>query len=143
MVFTQMGASALIANSVQAIPLPDMGKLLLIMAIVFILGWPFEWPAIVLVFVPIFVPIVETLDIGLSKPELMLWFGAALAVNLQTAFLSPPVAMSAFYLKQVMPKWDLKMIFAGMGQFMVIQVGMLIALLMLPGIALWLPRWLD
>ena len=92
---------------------------------------------------PIFLPIVERLNIGLDKPELMLWFGAAVAVNLQTAFLSPPVAMSAYYLKNVMPTWDLKLIFSGMGQFMVLQVIVLAAILLFPDVALWLPRLLH
>jgi TRAP-type mannitol/chloroaromatic compound transport system permease large subunit len=117
-----------------------MGKLLVIMAIIFLLGWPFEWPAIVLVFLPIFLPVVETLDIGLPKQELMLWFGVVVAVNLQTAFLSPPVAMSAYYLKNVMPQWGLGMIYRGMGQFMVIQVACVVLLLTWPELVLWLPR---
>ena len=121
-VFNQLGAASLIKGAVAVIPLPDMGKLLVIMAIIFLLGWPFEWPAIVLVFLPIFLPVVEALDIGLPKQELMLWFGVVVAVNLQTAFLSPPVAMSAYYLKNVMPQWGLGMIYRGMAQFMVIQV---------------------
>jgi tripartite ATP-independent transporter DctM subunit len=139
-VFNQLGAAQLIKGAVTAIPLPDMGKLLVIMAIIFLLGWPFEWPAIVLVFLPIFLPVVETLDIGLPKQELMLWFGVAVAVNLQTAFLSPPVAMSAYYLKNVMPQWGLGMIYRGMAQFMVIQAVCVVLLLVWPDIALWLPR---
>lgn len=142
-VFVQTGASGVISGLIAQVPLPDWGKLLLIMAIIFILGWPFEWPAIVLVFVPIFLPIVEKLDVGLAKPELMLWFGAAVAVNLQTAYLSPPVAMSAYYLKSVMPRWNLAMIFRGMGQFMVLQVAVLVAMLLFPVIALWFPRALQ
>ena len=141
-IFSRLGAAAVITDAVGSIPLPDMGKLLVIMAIIFLLGWPFEWPAIILVFVPIFLPVVEKLELGLGKGELMLWFGAALAVNLQTAFLSPPVAMSAYFLKRVVPRWDLKTIYAGMGQFMVLQVVFLLLLLFFPSIALWLPRLL-
>ncbi len=70
----------------------------------------------------------------------MIWFGALVAVNLQTAFLSPPVAMSAYYLKNVMPQWSLSTIYRGMGEFMVIQVLCLAAVLLWPEIALWLPR---
>ena len=142
-IFSRLGAAAVITDAVGSIPLPDMGKLLVIMAIIFLLGWPFEWPAIILVFVPIFLPVVEKLELGLGKGELMLWFGAALAVNLQTAFLSPPVAMSAYFLKNVVPRWDLKTIYAGMGQFMVLQVIFLVLLLFFPAIALWLPRALN
>ena len=142
-VFTRLGAAALITDAVNSIPLPDMGKLIVIMALIFLLGWPFEWPAIILVFVPIFLPVVLTLQLGLNKAELLLWFGAALAVNLQTAFLSPPVAMSAYYLKNVVPRWDLKTIYSGMGQFMVLQIVFLLLLLFFPSIALWLPRALN
>ena len=71
------------------------------------------------------------------------WFGALVAVNLQTAFLSPPVAMSAYYLKNVMPQWGLSTIYRGMGEFMVIQGICLAVLLMWPEIALWLPRALQ
>ena len=139
-VFNQLGAASLIKGAVGSIPLPDMGKLMVIMAIIFLLGWPFEWPAIVLVFLPIFLPVVETLNVGLPKQELMLWFGVVVAVNLQTAFLSPPVAMSAYYLKNVMPQWGLGMIYKGMAQFMVIQVVCVLLLLIWPELVLWLPR---
>lgn len=139
-IFTKLGASGLIAEYVGAMPLPDMGKLLVIMVLIFLLGWPFEWPAIVLVFLPIFLPIVESMQLGLEKRELLLWFGALAAVNMQTAYLSPPVAMSAYYLKNVMPKWSLSTIYRGMGQFMIIQVIGLVLLVFFPQIALWLPR---
>lgn len=141
-VFTQLGAAGLITGTVAGLPLPDMGKLLVIMAIIFLLGWPFEWPAIVLIFLPIFLPTVEALNIGLSKQDMLLWFGVAVAVNMQTAFLSPPVAMSAYFLKNVMPQWSLGMIYKGMAQFMVIQIFCLGLLLLWPEIVLWLPRTL-
>jgi len=142
-IFTSLGASNLIMNAVTNIPFPDIAKLLIIMTIIFVLGWPFEWPVIVLVFVPIVLPVVEALNIGLSKPDLLLWFGVLIAVNLQTAFLSPPVAMSAYYLKNVMPQWSLVLIYKGMAQFMVIQVICLLLLIIWPEIALWLPRALK
>ena len=141
-VFTKLGAAGLITGTVAGLPLPDMGKLLVVMAIIFLLGWPFEWPAIVLIFLPIFLPTVEALNIGLSKQDMLLWFGVAIAVNMQTAFLSPPVAMSAYFLKNVMPQWSLGMIYKGMAQFMVIQVFCLGLLLIWPEIVLWLPRTL-
>ena len=141
-VFTKLGAAGLITGTVAGLPLPDMGKLLVIMAIMFLLGWPFEWPAIVLIFLPIFLPTVEALNIGLSKQDMLLWFGVAIAVNMQTAFLSPPVAMSAYFLKNVMPQWSLGMIYKGMAQFMVIQIFCLGLLLLWPEIVLWLPRTL-
>jgi tripartite ATP-independent transporter DctM subunit len=141
-VFVQLGSAGLIETLLNDLPLPGMGKFMLVMFIVFLLGWPFEWPVIILVFVPIFIPVIQKLDVGLSKGELMLWFGATLAVNLQTAFLSPPVAMSAYYLKTVMPSWNLALIFRGMAQFMVIQVVALAMIIGFPTISLWLPRML-
>ena len=141
-VFTQLGAAGLITGTVAGLPLPDMGKLLVIMAVIFLLGWPFEWPAIILIFLPIFLPTVEALNIGLSKQDMLLWFGILVAVNLQTAGLSPPVAMSAYYLKNVMPQWGLGMIYRGMTQFMVIQIVCLLLLMLWPEIVLWLPRTL-
>ncbi|HEX2135882.1 MAG TPA: TRAP transporter large permease subunit [Microvirga sp.] len=139
-VFTRLGASDLIANALLNVPLPDTGKLLLVMALLFVLGWPFEWPAIILVFLPICLPVIQKLNFGLSRLELLIWFGALVAVNLQTAFLSPPVAMSAYYLKNVMPQWGLATIYKGMFEFMFIQVICLILLILVPEIALWLPR---
>ena len=139
-VFTKLGTAQVITQALAAIPLPDFGKLIVIMIAVFILGWPFEWPAIVLVFLPIVLPVVENLQLGLSKLELMVWFGALIAVNLQTAFLSPPVAMSAYYLRNVVPQWSLGMIYKGMGDFMVLQVICLAVVLFFPDIVLWLPR---
>jgi tripartite ATP-independent transporter DctM subunit len=139
-VFTKLGTAQYITQTLAAIPLPDMGKLIVIMIAVFLLGWPFEWPAIVLVFLPIVLPVVETLQLGMGKLDLLIWFGALIAVNLQTAFLSPPVAMSAYYLRNVVPQWSLGMIYRGMGDFMVIQVICLAIVLIFPDIVLWLPR---
>ncbi|MDQ3260040.1 MAG: TRAP transporter large permease subunit, partial [Pseudomonadota bacterium] len=141
-VFTQLGASDLITNALVQIPLPDVGKLMLIMALIFILGWPFEWPAIILVFLPIFVPVAQKLELGMEKMDMLIWFGVLVAVNLQTAFLSPPVAMSAYYLKNVMPSWNLSTIYRGMGQFMGIQVFCLLLIIFWPDVVLWLPRLL-
>ena len=92
------------------------------MFLIFVLGWPFEWPAIVLVFLPIFLPVVAKLDFGMSKLDMLIWFGTLVAINLQTAFLSPPVAMSAYYLKNVVPQWSLSTIYRGMADYMVIQI---------------------
>ena len=104
------------------------------MVVIFILGWPLEWPAIVFIFVPIFLPVVQALNFDL------LWFGTLLAVNLQTAFLSPPVAMAAYYLKAVAPDWDMVQIYKGMAQFMMLQLVGLAIVFIFPEVALWLPR---
>lgn len=83
--------------------------IMLVMALIFVFGWPLEWMPIVLIVVPILLPTVEALDIhDLNRYNLMVWFGILLAVNLQTTRWSPPVALSAYFLKGVVPIWDLK-----------------------------------
>ena len=132
-VFSRLGSAQVVTDALLALPLPPLAVLVVVMILIFLLGWPFEWPAIVLVFLPIFYPVIAALKFD------MLWFGALVAVNLQTAFLSPPVAMSAYYLKQVVPSWNLGTIYRGMADFMVIQVIALALCLLFPQIALWLP----
>jgi TRAP-type mannitol/chloroaromatic compound transport system permease large subunit len=108
--------------------------LFIVMALIFLLGWPLEWVPIVLIIIPILLPLIDQLGFNLT------WFGILVAVNLQTAWLSPPVALSAYFLKAVVPEWDLKDIYLGMMQFMVIQLFGLILIIVFPQIALWLPR---
>jgi tripartite ATP-independent transporter DctM subunit len=139
-IFTRLGTAGVITNSLVGLPLGDWWKLGLIMVLIFVLGWPFEWPAIILVFLPIFLPVVQKLNLGLDKLDLMIWFGTVVAVNLQTAFLSPPVAMSAYFLRNVVPQWSLATIYKGMANFMLIQIVCLLVLILWPDIALWLPR---
>jgi TRAP-type mannitol/chloroaromatic compound transport system permease large subunit len=139
-VFTKLGSANLITQSLLAIPLGDWWKLALIMFVFFVLGWPFEWPVIILVFLPIVLPVIEKLQLGLNKLDLLIWVGTLIAVNMQTAYLSPPVAMSAYYLRNVVPQWSLSTIYRGMADYMVIQVIVLIILLLFPQIALWLPH---
>ncbi len=100
----------------------------------FVLGWPLEWPAIIFIFLPIFLPVVEAMKIDL------LWLSTLVAVNLQTAFLSPPVAMAACYLKSVAPKWELSWIYRGMVDFTILQLIGLLIVFFFPQIALWLPE---
>ncbi|HEV8643501.1 MAG TPA: TRAP transporter large permease subunit [Methylomirabilota bacterium] len=135
-VFTRLGTSTMIANTLVALPVPPLVMLALLMFIIFLLGWPLEWPAIIFIFLPIFVPVVQALKFDL------VWFSALVAVNLQTAFLSPPVAMAAYYLKAVVPQWELRDIYRGMFDFMVLQVIGLAVLFFFPQIALWLPNLL-
>jgi len=132
-VFTRLGTLDAITNLLLSTALPPMVLVLLIMVFIFVLGWPLEWPAIVLIFLPIFVPVIQKQGVDL------IWFSILTAVNLQTAFLSPPVAMAAYYLKAVVPQWELTEIYSGMIQFMVLQVIGLILVILIPGIALWLP----
>jgi tripartite ATP-independent transporter DctM subunit len=135
-VFARLGTATVITKTMLALPVPPFATLLLVMLLIFLLGWPFEWPAIILVFLPIFYPVVEALKFD------PVWFGALVAVNLQTAFLSPPVAMAAYYLKRVVPQWDLRTIYRGMADYMVIQVIALLLVMIFPQIALWFPNYL-
>jgi tripartite ATP-independent transporter DctM subunit len=135
-VFSRLGSATLMTETLVGLPLPPMGTLLVVMGLIFLLGWPFEWPAIILVFVPILQPAIVALKFD------VLWFATLVAVNLQTAFLSPPVAMSAYYLKAVAPDWDLTDIYWGMAEFMVLQLFGLALCIAFPGIALWFPHWL-
>jgi len=135
-VFARLGSATVITNTMLGLPLPAWGMLLIVMAVIFILGWPFEWPAIVLVFLPIFYPVIAAMKYDPT------WFGALIAVNLQTAYLSPPVAMSAYYLRSVVPQWPLSTIYRGMADFMIIQIIALFLVMMFPQIALWLPNFL-
>jgi len=135
-VFARLGTATVITNTLLAMPVAPFVMLLIVMALIFLLGWPFEWPAIVLVFLPIFYPVIA----GLKYDPI--WFGALIAVNLQTAFLSPPVAMSAYYLRSVAPQWELSTIYRGMADFMVIQIICLVLVILFPQIALWFPNWL-
>jgi tripartite ATP-independent transporter DctM subunit len=135
-VFTRLGTSTMLANALVSLPVPPLVMLALLMGIIFLLGWPLEWPAIIFIFLPIFVPVVQALKFD------MLWFSTLVAVNLQTAFLSPPVAMAAYYLKAVAPEWRLADIYRGMVDFMLLQMVGLLLLFLFPAIALWLPNLL-
>jgi tripartite ATP-independent transporter DctM subunit len=135
-VFSRLGTPTMITNFLLGLDLAPMLILLIIMALIFLLGWPLEWVPIVLIVIPILLPLVEELNFNL------LWFGILVAVNLQTAWLSPPVALSAYFLKGVVPEWDLKDIYNGMMQFMCIQVVGLLLFMFFPQLVLWLPSWL-
>lgn len=132
-VFSRLGTAGWVSDAILSLPIPPELTLGLIVFLIFLLGWPFEWPAIILVFLPIFYPIVVALKVDL------VWFGAVVAVTLQTAFLSPPVAMSAYYIKQVVKEWSLKTIYSGMMEFMVIQAFCIVLLFAYPQIATYLP----
>jgi len=135
-VFSRLGTPTMLTNYLLTLDLSPYAILFMIMALIFILGWPLEWVPIVLIIVPILLPLVDQLGFNL------IWFGILVAVNLQTAWLSPPVALSAYFLKGVVPQWDLKDIYKGMMQFMVIQMIGLLLIIFFPQIALWLPQYL-
>jgi tripartite ATP-independent transporter DctM subunit len=136
-VFAWLGTASWITKALVAAPLPAWGTMSLLLFLIFLLGWPFEWPAIVLIFLPLLAPVAKGLNYD------MVWFGCIVAVVLQTAFLSPPVAMSAYYLKQAVRQWNLATIYRGMADFMVIQVIAVALVLIFPQIAMWFPNWLQ
>jgi TRAP-type mannitol/chloroaromatic compound transport system permease large subunit len=133
--FALLGGQDLVEKWVLSMNLTPLQFLLLSQFIIFILGWPLEWTEIIVIFMPIFIPLLTHFNID------PLFFGLLVALNLQTAFLSPPVAMAAFYLKGVSPPHvTLNQIFAGMLPFMGIQVVALALLYAFPDIGMWLPR---
>ena len=135
-VFTRLGTGTLITETMLSLPLEPLGLMAVLMVVIFILGWPLEWPAVVFIFLPVFLPVVVALDFNL------VWFSTLVAVNLQTAFLSPPVAMAAYYIRAVVPEWKLSEIYSGMFSFMMLQVIGLAIVFFFPETALWLPKLL-
>jgi tripartite ATP-independent transporter DctM subunit len=135
-VFSALGTPTFIANTLVGLNIPGDALILTILVLCFILGWPLEWVPIVVIIVPIFSPILEHLKVD------MVWFSILLAVTLQTCWLSPPVALSAYYLKGVMPKWDLADIYKGMLPFMGLQWIAVIILYFFPQIILVIPNML-
>jgi tripartite ATP-independent transporter DctM subunit len=147
-VFARLGTANWITETMLALPFSPVMMLIIVLALIFLLGWPFEWPAIILVFLPIFYPVVDALkpalgvSLGLETDMVMVWFGAVVAVVLQTAFLSPPVAMSAYYLRQVVKEWSLATIYKGMFEFMVLQVICIALIIVFPKIVTTFPEQL-
>ena len=133
--FALLGGQELVEKWVMSLNLTKTEFLILSQVIIFILGWPLEWTEIIVIFMPIFIPLLDNFGVD------PLFFGLLVALNLQTAFLSPPVAMAAFYLKGVSPPHvTLNQIFAGMIPFMGIQVVAIVILYNFPGIGMWLPE---
>jgi TRAP-type mannitol/chloroaromatic compound transport system permease large subunit len=136
-VFALHGGQQLIEKWVLSMDLTPLQFMIVSQAIIFLLGWPLEWTEIIVIFVPIFIPLLAHFNVD---PVL---FGTMVAVNLQAAFLSPPVAMSAFYLKGVAPSHvTLNQIFAGMMPYMAIVILCLAIMYVWPGMTLWLPQFL-
>jgi TRAP-type mannitol/chloroaromatic compound transport system permease large subunit len=136
-VFALHGGQGLIERWVLGMNLSPLGFQITAQLIIFLLGWPLEWTEIIVIFCPIFIPLLSHFNID---PIL---FGTMVAVNLQAAFLSPPVAMSAFYLKGVSPKHvTINQIFAGMMPYMFIVIVCLVFMYIWPGMTLWLPEFL-
>jgi TRAP-type mannitol/chloroaromatic compound transport system permease large subunit len=133
--FALLGGQELVEKWVLGMKLSKTEFLILSQMIIFILGWPLEWTEIIVIFMPIFIPLLDHFGVD------PLFFGLLVALNLQTAFLSPPVAMAAFYLKGVAPPHvTLNQIFVGMLPFMGIQIIAIVMLYLWPAIGLWLPK---
>ncbi|MBI3965397.1 MAG: TRAP transporter large permease subunit [Chloroflexi bacterium] len=136
-VFARLGGSDLIGQWVNGLGLSAFQFFWLALLVIFFLGWPLEWTEIIVIFLPLFLPLLAQFNID------PLFFGIMVALNLQTAFLSPPVAMSAFYLKGVSPPYvTLNQIFNGMYPYMGLQIVSMIVLYFWSDLALWLPNWL-
>jgi TRAP-type mannitol/chloroaromatic compound transport system permease large subunit len=136
-VFAILGGQALLERWVLSLDMSPIQFMILSQAIIFLLGWPLEWTEIIVIFVPIFLPMLKHFNI-----DPILW-GTIVFVNLQAAFLSPPVAMSAFYLKGVAPKHvTLNQIFAGMMPYMLVVILCMVLMYVWPGMTLWLPNYL-
>jgi tripartite ATP-independent transporter DctM subunit len=133
-VYSFLGGQKLVEEFMTSLDLSPLAFLLVTQAVIFLLGWPLEWTEIIIIFVPIFLPLLDNYGID------PIFFGVLVALNLQTAFLSPPMAMSAFYLKGISPpQVSLSQIFAGCTPFMFMVVLAMVLLYLFPGIALWLP----
>jgi TRAP-type mannitol/chloroaromatic compound transport system permease large subunit len=136
-VFAILGGQALLEKWVLSLNMSPVQFMILSQAIIFVLGWPLEWTEIIIIFVPIFLPLLKHFNI-----DPVLW-GTLVFVNLQAAFLSPPVAMSAFYLKGVAPRHvTLNQIFAGMMPYMLVVILCMVIMYLWPGMTLWLPGYL-
>ena len=146
-VFSRLGTADWVTKTMLGLPLSPVMMLIFVVILLFLLGWPFEWPAIILVFLPIFFPIIEALrpdlanSLGIAPDMVMIWFGALVALTMQTAYLSPPVAMSAYYLKQVVREWSLATIYKGMFEFMALQCVAIALLVAFPPVATWFPEY--
>lgn len=136
-IFAYLGGHEPIKNFVLGLDLSPTTFLIVTQVIIFILGWPLEWTEIIVIFVPIFLPLLQAFNID------PLFFGLLLALNIQTSFLSPPVAMAPFYLKGVAPKHvSINEIFAGVMPFMYLVIVSMVMLYIFPQIGLWLPNYL-
>jgi tripartite ATP-independent transporter DctM subunit len=136
-VFSYLGGHGLIEEWILRMDVGPVGFLILAQLTIFLLGWPLEWSEIIIIFVPIFLPMLDTFGVD------PLFFGVLVALNLQTSFLTPPMAMAAYYLKGVAPKSvELMEIFKGIMPYLAIVILAMVLMYLFPGIALWLPTYL-
>ena len=136
-VFSYLGGHEIIENFILGFNLAPWQFLVMVQIIIFLLGWPLEWSEILIIFVPIFLPMLPTFGVN------PYFFAMLVALNLQTSFLTPPMAMSAYYLKGVLGKQiELMDIFRGIMPYLAIVIGVMVLMYLYPGIALWLPDYL-
>ncbi len=142
-VFRSLGGDVIVVDLVESLGLGSWGLLFMLMGIVFVLGFFFDWIEITLIVLPVFAPIIQQLDFGdhVAKVDTVYWFAILLAVNLQTSFLTPPFGFALFYMKAVAPKSiKIQQIYAGIVPFVLLQLFGLGMVMAFPEIALWLPR---
>ena len=133
-VFARLGGAQVVAEFLEGLGLDKIQFVILVQVVIFLLGWPLEWTEITIIFLPLFLPLLLLYEVDL------VWFGVLAALNMQTAFLSPPVAMSAYYLMNVAPKGvRLNQIFTGMYPYIGLQLASMVLLYIFPGLATWLP----
>jgi len=136
-VFSYLGGHEIIEHFILGFDLAPWQFLVMVQMIIFLLGWPLEWSEILIIFVPIFLPMLPTFGVN------PYFFAMLVALNLQTSFLTPPMAMSAYYLKGVLGKQiELMDIFRGIMPYLAIVIGVMVLMYLYPGIALWLPDYL-
>ncbi len=136
-VFSYLGGHEIIEHFILGFDLAPWQFLVLVQLIIFLLGWPLEWSEILIIFVPIFLPMLPTFGVN------PYFFAMLVALNLQTSFLTPPMAMSAYYLKGVLgDQIELMDIFRGIMPYLAIVIGIMVLMYLYPGIALWLPDYL-
>jgi tripartite ATP-independent transporter DctM subunit len=136
-VFSYLGGHGLIEEWILGMDVGPVGFLILAQLTIFLLGWPLEWSEIIIIFVPIFLPMLDTFNVD------PLFFGVLVALNLQTSFLTPPMAMAAYYLKGVAPKSvELIDIFKGIMPYLAIVILAMVIMYLFPGVAMWLPGYL-
>lgn len=132
-VFSRLGGATWLSNMLLSLDIAPMAMLFLIMTIIFFMGWAMEWIPIVLILIPLLLPTVEAMQFD------KLWFSLVVAVTLQTSWLSPPVALSAYFIKGSLPHWDLMDIYKGMFQYIGCQLVGLVLIILFPSIVTWLP----
>ncbi len=145
-VFRSLGGDDIIAEFFENLGIGPVGVLVLMLLVVFVMGFFFDWIEIILIILPVFTPILETMDLGshVAQSDFLVWFAILLAVNLQTSYLTPPFGYALFYMKGAkIPGVTMQHIYAGIIPFVILQLIGLVLVALFPEIVLWLPRKLG